>query len=117
MTVSRTSSLSSTDDGADAGVGGAGDLDLGDFTRLTPLLLASTISLFATRILALRGADTNTRRVRGSSHGRTGTRSPKQGRTVNDLLLDPYIIGLVDPLSLVRVTLFYSRCARLALLR
>ena len=64
MTVSRTSSLSSADNGADAGIGGAGDLDLGDFTRLAPLLLASTISLFATRILALRGADTNTPRVR-----------------------------------------------------
>lgn len=60
MIASRASSFSN---GVDAG-GGAGDLDLGDFTRLVPLLIGSTISLFAPRTLALRGAGTNTRSVR-----------------------------------------------------
>ncbi len=67
-TVSRASSFSSVDNDADAdvdaGIGGAGDLDLGDFTRLDPLLLGSTVSLFATRTLALRVAVTKTRRIR-----------------------------------------------------
>ena len=66
--MSRASSFSSVDNDADAdvdaGIGGAGDLDLGDFTRLDPLLLGSTVSLFATRTLALRVVVTKTRRIR-----------------------------------------------------
>lgn len=66
--MSRASSLSSVDNDVDAdvdaGIGGAGDLDLGDFMRLDPLLLGSTASLFATRTLVLRVADTKTRRGR-----------------------------------------------------
>jgi len=45
------------------GTGGAGDLDLGDLTRFAPFLLDSVLSLFATRTLALRGADTTTHGV------------------------------------------------------
>ena len=66
-TVSRASSFSSADNdvgaGTGAGIGGAGDFDLGDFTRLDPLLLGSTVSLFAPLTLALRVVVTKTRRV------------------------------------------------------
>jgi hypothetical protein len=119
-TTSRASSFSGAkndvDADAGAGIGGAGDLDLGDFTRLEPLLLGSTVSLFVPRTLTLRVVDTKTRRVRHrASRIRTNVRSPK-GRTINVLVLDHHIIGLDRPLSLVRVTLFYRR-TRLALLR
>ena len=61
--ASLASSFSGMDNGADpdpdTSVVGAGELDLGDFTRLAPFLFDSATSLFAIRTLALREVDTS----------------------------------------------------------
>jgi hypothetical protein len=72
---SLTSSFSTADDGADGSTAGAGDLDLGDFTRFAPFLFGSEPSPFAPRVLALREADTSKCRVSEGGYRRANTQS------------------------------------------